>query len=913
MKWAVATVLPLIAASSVLADGLTIIDFDQFEFNNALTNNVGNEVSEEGFTFTKANGRAFEYAVYGQQSGNYTGSASLFNNTVNGLIRLEHDNGQPFQMVSIDVANLGGGGPTSVTFTGFKRAGGSVMTTFNHPSTGPVHARFKFPVTFGDLVAVEWNQTSPFHQFDNVAIGRGSSLTKAHDLATNWQPLGPDGTYVYANSFIANDNGVVDQLGCWLEDQDGTGGPGIRFEVWGSKNGDVNQGPDANHVIASTGSLDLIGTTTTARLHSAETEFSGVLREGKAYWFVATCVGEPGGATEWEVGQHTQNTGGINDNGTFWYSNDPTGANFDGQALTPELSFSVVIGRTSNAYYIDRGVFPWGDEAEYSAAMDAAFPKGWVRERYDTVNVTRLFSPDTDFIYMEGSDSSAEELKAFRTANQGVLQAWVDQGGTLLINAAPNEGASFSLGFGPVTLNYPDFGSQGNGVDPDHPIFNGPFTSITANYTGTSFSHATLTGGGIKAIMRNETNGIVLAEKEWGDGAVVFGGYTSPAFHDPDPDSQIQLNQTVAYGATLARGVKIDFDAQEFDNNASNNLGTVISEDGFRLTKGGGEPHDFVVYGTQVANYPGSAAVFNNTVDGLIRLERKDGKPFTLRSIDISPLNGATPVSVTFKGIKADGPASQVVFNHSGCAVAFETLNFPANFQDTVAVEWTQDSPFHQFDNIKVVRPKNVTFDSLKFDDALLHTIGAGKSEDGLSFYNEAGPSFKVFGEQESRYPGSTALFNDFINGVTRVEDALGGAFNARSIDIAPLNGADAVMVDFTGFKQGGGTVMTSFTHTGNAISLETFTFPGSFTNLVALEWLQESPYHQFDNLTVDPATGGPCAADCDGNGTLNILDFVCFQQQWQNQTAFGDCDNNGLYNILDFVCFQVAFQDGCP
>jgi hypothetical protein len=120
-------------------------------------------------------------------------------------------------------------------------------------------------------------------------------------------------------------------------------------------------------------------------------------------------------------------------------------------------------------------------------------------------------------------------------------------------------------------------------------------------------------------------------------------------------------------------------------------------------------------------------------------------------------------------------------------------------------------------------------------------------------------------------------------------------------------------MVDFTGFKQGGGTVMTSFTHTGNAISLETFTFPGSFTNLVALEWLQESPYHQFDNLTVDPATGGPCAADCDGNGTLNILDFVCFQQQWQNQTAFGDCDNNGLYNILDFVCFQVAFQDGCP
>jgi hypothetical protein len=45
----------------------------------------------------------------------------------------------------------------------------------------------------------------------------------------------------------------------------------------------------------------------------------------------------------------------------------------------------------------------------------------------------------------------------------------------------------------------------------------------------------------------------------------------------------------------------------------------------------------------------------------------------------------------------------------------------------------------------------------------------------------------------------------------------------------------------------------------------------------------------------------------------LNILDFVCFQGEWQQQTPLGDCDNNGQYNILDFVCFQGAFQAGCP
>lgn len=55
------------------------------------------------------------------------------------------------------------------------------------------------------------------------------------------------------------------------------------------------------------------------------------------------------------------------------------------------------------------------------------------------------------------------------------------------------------------------------------------------------------------------------------------------------------------------------------------------------------------------------------------------------------------------------------------------------------------------------------------------------------------------------------------------------------------------------------------------------------------------------------------CVADCNADGQLNILDFVCFQSEWQNQTSLGDCDGNGQFNILDFVCFQGLFQAGCP
>jgi hypothetical protein len=67
-----------------------------------------------------------------------------------------------------------------------------------------------------------------------------------------------------------------------------------------------------------------------------------------------------------------------------------------------------------------------------------------------------------------------------------------------------------------------------------------------------------------------------------------------------------------------------------------------------------------------------------------------------------------------------------------------------------------------------------------------------------------------------------------------------------------------------------------------------------------------------IDNWSVT-LNGTGCPADCDGNGALNVLDFVCFQQAWVAQTPLGDCDGNGLYNVLDFVCFQLLFVDGCP
>jgi hypothetical protein len=54
------------------------------------------------------------------------------------------------------------------------------------------------------------------------------------------------------------------------------------------------------------------------------------------------------------------------------------------------------------------------------------------------------------------------------------------------------------------------------------------------------------------------------------------------------------------------------------------------------------------------------------------------------------------------------------------------------------------------------------------------------------------------------------------------------------------------------------------------------------------------------------------CLADFNADGALDILDFVAFQQAWQDADPAADCSHDQAFNILDFICFQGAFQAGC-
>jgi hypothetical protein len=54
------------------------------------------------------------------------------------------------------------------------------------------------------------------------------------------------------------------------------------------------------------------------------------------------------------------------------------------------------------------------------------------------------------------------------------------------------------------------------------------------------------------------------------------------------------------------------------------------------------------------------------------------------------------------------------------------------------------------------------------------------------------------------------------------------------------------------------------------------------------------------------------CYADCDGSGSLDFFDFLCFQNAFAAGEPYADCDDSGSLDFFDFLCFQNEFAAGC-
>jgi len=188
-----------------------------------------------------------------------------------------------------------------------------------------------------------------------------------------------------------------------------------------------------------------------------------------------------------------------------------------------------------------------------------------------------------------------------------------------------------------------------------------------------------------------------------------------------------------------------------------------------------------------------------------------------------------------------------------------------------------------------VVAPSVIT-DSVDGDDGRVDGCGAG----GHSYFSGNGALGIIF----TLDPGEIGfvptrvgiVWTDGFDPVTfEAFDLEGNSLGMTQVTIDDDNIDCGTAEDhFFGFEHGAGVGAIKISNAGGGIEVDHIQYAGG----------------KVDDV---------CPADCDGNGVLNILDFVCFQTEWQNQTDLGDCDDNGQFNILDFVCYQGLFQQGCP
>ena len=192
---------------------------------------------------------------------------------------------------------------------------------------------------------------------------------------------------------------------------------------------------------------------------------------------------------------------------------------------------------SSNAAYIwtNTGPQPWNQPSNI-IAMDAAFGAGnWDALFFETLNPASVFTGDQyGTIFIEGSDFGANELTTFLMANLPAIEAFVSAGGSLYLNAAPNEGGNINFGFGGVVLQYQPgvgpFTDCGIITSPTHPVFDG---ISTTHFNASSFGHAIICPPGMNPTVLTEnanTGDDILIEISFGSGTAIFGGLTSVSY-----------------------------------------------------------------------------------------------------------------------------------------------------------------------------------------------------------------------------------------------------------------------------------------------------------------------------------------------------------------------------------------------
>ncbi|MFN0132052.1 MAG: hypothetical protein ACKVW3_05915 [Phycisphaerales bacterium] len=73
-------------------------------------------------------------------------------------------------------------------------------------------------------------------------------------------------------------------------------------------------------------------------------------------------------------------------------------------------------------------------------------------------------------------------------------------------------------------------------------------------------------------------------------------------------------------------------------------------------------------------------------------------------------------------------------------------------------------------------------------------------------------------------------------------------------------------------------------------------------------------PVGATTNSVLSKWVGCPnCYADCNRDGRLDVIDFLCFQDQYARGDAYANCTVDTRINVADYICFMNKYAAGCP
>jgi len=155
---------------------------------------------------------------------------------------------------------------------------------------------------------------------------------------------------------------------------------------------------------------------------------------------------------------------------------------------------------------------------------------------------------------------------------------------------------------------------------------------------------------------------------------------------------------------------------------------------------------------------------------------------------------------------------------------------------------------------------------------------------------------------------GSDAVFE--LNPINLDDEGLGGfgfGYAWDTTDVAPMRPTGPVLVVPADFGGDG-------TSTGTEGAYDLYFQPWDEDQSTYFgTFLFEIPGVPFTSFYLDlVGDPDPCVADCNDDGAVSVLDFVCFQGAVLAENPAADCNVDGAWDVLDFVCFEQAFLAGC-